>query len=35
MSRGKQKVSFDGLLQENMLGTFKNIRGAAVLCEWA
>jgi hypothetical protein len=27
MSRGKQKVSFGGLLQENVLGTFKIIRG--------
>lgn len=29
MSRGRQKVSFEGLLQENVLGTFKVIRGFA------
>ena len=33
MSRGRQKVSFDGLLQENMLGTFKIIRGFADLSD--
>ncbi len=27
MSRGRQKVSFEGLLQENVLGTFRIIRG--------
>ncbi len=27
MSPGRQKISFDGLLQENVLGTFKVIRG--------
>jgi hypothetical protein len=27
MSRGRQKVSFEGQLQENVLGTFKIIRG--------
>jgi|GEM_PF-2529775 len=26
MSRGRQKISFEGLLQENVLGTFKVIR---------
>ncbi len=31
MSRGRQKVSFDGLLQENVLGTFRIIRGFADL----
>lgn len=31
MSRGRQKVSFEGLLQENVLGTFKIIRGFADL----
>jgi hypothetical protein len=31
MSRGRQKVSFEGLLQENVLGTYKIIRGFANL----
>jgi hypothetical protein len=31
MSRGRQKISFEGLLQENVLGTFKMIRGFADL----
>jgi len=31
MSRGRQKVSFEGLMQENVLGTFKIIRGFADL----
>jgi nucleoside 2-deoxyribosyltransferase len=31
MSRGRQKISFEGLLQENVLGTFKIIRGFADL----
>jgi len=31
MSRGRQKISFEGLLQENVLGTFKVIRGFADL----
>ncbi len=31
MSRGRQKVSFEGLLQENVLGTFAVIRGFAEL----
>jgi nucleoside 2-deoxyribosyltransferase len=31
MSRGRQYVSFEGLLQENVLGTFKIIRGFADL----
>jgi nucleoside 2-deoxyribosyltransferase len=31
MSRGRQKISFDGLFQENVLGTFKIIRGFADL----
>ncbi len=35
MSRGKQKVSFEGLLQENVLGTFKVIRGFADLQDLA
>ena len=29
MSRGRQKVSFEGLMQENVLGTFKIIRRLA------
>src|SRR5437773_775173 len=29
MSRGRQKISFEGLVQENVLGTFKIIRGFA------
>ncbi len=35
MSRGRQKVSFEGLLQENVLGTFKVIRGFADLRDLA
>ena len=35
MSRGRQKVSFDGLMQENVLGTFKMIRGFADLHDLA
>ena len=35
MSRGRQKVSFEGLLQENVLGTFKVIRGFADLQDLA
>ena len=31
MSRGRQKISFEGLLQENVLGTFTVIRGFADL----
>jgi len=31
MSRGRQNVSFDGLLQETVLGTFTNLRGFADL----
>ncbi|MEO6817123.1 MAG: hypothetical protein ABI177_10510 [Edaphobacter sp.] len=31
MSRGRSKISFDGLMQENVLGTFKIIRGFADL----
>ncbi len=31
MSRGRQKVSFEGLLQEDVLGIFKIIRGFADL----
>ena len=31
MSRGRQKISFEGLLQENVLGTFTLIRGFADL----
>lgn len=27
MSKGRQKVRFEGLLQTNVLGTFKVIRG--------
>lgn len=33
MSRGRQKVSFEGLMQENVLGTFKIIRGFAELSD--
>lgn len=35
MSRGRQKVSFEGLLQENVLGTFNIIRGFADLRDLA
>ncbi len=35
MSRGRQKVSFEGLLQENVLGTFKVVRGFADLADLA
>ncbi|MBM4163291.1 MAG: hypothetical protein FJ222_02460 [Lentisphaerae bacterium] len=35
MSRGRQKVSFEGLLQENVLGSFKVIRGFADLGDLA
>ena len=35
MSRGRQKVSFEGLLQENVLGTFKIVRGFADLRDLA
>lgn len=35
MSRGKQQTSFEGLLQENVLGTFKMIRGFADLRDLA
>ncbi|MGH9427081.1 MAG: hypothetical protein ACRD2L_12360, partial [Terriglobia bacterium] len=35
MSRGRQKISFEGLLQENVLGTFKVIRGFADLIDLA
>jgi len=35
MSRGRQKVSFEGLLHENVLGTFKVIRGFADLIDLA
>ena len=35
MSRGRQKMSFEGLLQENVLGTFKVIRGFADLRDLA
>src|SRR5688572_28425873 len=31
MSRGRQKVSFEGLMQANVLGTFRIIRGFADL----
>lgn len=31
MSKGRQKISFEGLLQENVLGTFRIIRGFADL----
>ena len=31
MSRGRQKISFEGLLQENVLGPFTVIRGIADL----
>ena len=31
MSRGRQKVTFDGLMQQNVLGTFRIIRGFADL----
>lgn len=35
MSHGRQKISFEGLLQENVLGTFKIIRGFADLRDLA
>lgn len=35
MSRGRQKISFEGLLQENVLGTFTVIRGFADLRDLA
>jgi nucleoside 2-deoxyribosyltransferase len=35
MSRGRQKVSFEGLLQQNVLGTFNIIRGFADLRDLA
>jgi nucleoside 2-deoxyribosyltransferase len=35
MSRGRQKISFEGLLQENVLGTFRIIRGFADLSDLA
>jgi len=35
LSRGRQKISFEGLLQENVLGTFKVIRGFADLRDLA
>jgi hypothetical protein len=35
MSRGRQKMSFEGLLQENVLGTFTVIRGFADLHDLA
>lgn len=35
MSRGRQKLTFEGLLQENVLGTFKVIRGFADLGDLA
>lgn len=35
MSRGRQRISFEGLLQENVLGTFKVIRGFADLRDLA
>ena len=35
MSRGRQKVSFEGLLQENVLGTFPDREGKKrVLVVW-
>jgi len=35
MSRGRQKIRFEGLLQENVLGSFKVIRGFADLRDLA
>ena len=35
MSRGRQQISFEGLLQENVLGIFKIIRGFADLRDLA
>ena len=35
MSRGRQKIKFEGLLQENVLGTFNVIRGFADLRDLA
>ena len=35
MSRGRQKISFEGLLQENALGTFTVIRSFADLRDLA
>jgi hypothetical protein len=31
MSRGRQKIEFEGLFQQNVLGTFSVIRGFADL----
>jgi hypothetical protein len=35
MSRGRQKIWFEGLMQENLLGTFNVIRGFADLGDLA
>jgi len=35
MSRGRQKISFEGLLQDNVLGIFEIIRGFADLRDLA
>lgn len=35
MSQGRQKIEFEGLLQENVLGTFSVIRGFADLQDLA
>jgi len=35
MSRGRQYISFEGLFEENVLGTFKVIRGFAGLRDLA
>src|SRR3989442_9193333 len=35
MSRGRQKIEFEGLLQQNVLGTFSVIRGFADLRDLA
>jgi hypothetical protein len=35
MSRGRQKISFEGLFEDNVLGTFKLIRGFAALHDLA
>jgi len=35
MSRGRQRIEFEGLLQQNVLGTFSVIRGFADLRDLA
>jgi hypothetical protein len=33
MSRGRQEISFEGLVQENGLRTFRTVCGVADLCD--